>query len=308
MDELLFYSYCYKDAVPENGYQLVLIKNIYQRGEVIAPTNEELFGQFLQLLLKGKQNSAVGDPLFSQSSCLEHHYLRYAGNKRDFIRYTKRMYLDSVNNAKKTLVFEDIHQEIMSWFSEKEKLSSIYEETIRKINRASEEEAQRMRIPVGTLFTSIPVAESDAEAWERLQNMTGMQYKECLVEKLAKKYALLDVEILEDELNHLEEFINEAVKKSRKVAFERTDQDPMNEYLRLKHSYYLNHRCNYTFGGIASIIFGEYFLFKQWLMEELRKVKESSTGTSNLGVHLPAMQLSSGLVKNKVKRAGQNSD
>jgi hypothetical protein len=68
--------------------------------------------------------------------------------------------------------------------------------------------------------------------------MTGMQYKEYLVEKLAEKYALLDFEIFEDELNHLKGFINEAVKKSRKVAFERTDQDPMNEYLRLKHGYY----------------------------------------------------------------------
>ena len=163
-----------------------------------------------------------------------------------------------------------------------------------------------MRISVGTLFTSIPVAKSDAEAWERLQKMAAMQYKEYLVEKLTKKYAVLDVEILEDELNHLEGFINEAVKKSRKVAFERTDQDPRNEYLRLKHGYYLNHRCNYTFGCIASIVFGEYFLFKQWLMEELRKVKESGTLTSNLGAHIPSMQLPSGLVKNKVKRASQN--
>jgi hypothetical protein len=36
-------------------------------------------------------------------------------------------------------------------------------------------------------------------------------------------------------------------------------------------------------------------------MEDLRKVKESSTMTSQLGVHLPVMQLSSGLVKIKLK-------
>jgi hypothetical protein len=113
-DNRRYYSYRYTSQVQENNYQLRLIKSITTEGAKIYPTNELLFSLLYGLLMKGS-HAAVGNPLFSQHECLEYHYSQCELPKKDFLKYTKRMFLSSLP-AVLTPLQEDISREVLDWF------------------------------------------------------------------------------------------------------------------------------------------------------------------------------------------------
>jgi hypothetical protein len=283
LEETPFYSHCFRTEEPEDKYQLVIRKDMYSDGTIVYPDNDALFEALFSLLIKGRKVGGKADPLFRQRNFLNFHYLEYTGDKQDWLRYTKRRYLSRKENLKPTPLLAEIDQEIMEWFSEKEKISSQYEDTIRIYTTADEREAERMEIPEGTKYTYIPEAKSFSEALERLKNLGAQQYCEYLQREFFRKYAQLDLELISDELTPIRSFIEKAEKLSRKEAFGKADQDSSNEYLRLKHGYYLNHMCDWIFGGLPSRIYGEYFLFREWLEAQMQAYAPKSFADWFLG-------------------------
>lgn len=118
------------------------------------------------------------------------------------------------------------------------------------------------------------------EAFERLRTEEGQRVCESFIRRFRKKFPMR-LRTLTDELNDIENFISEADKTSTKIAFDKRNDNQSNkyhhEYLRLKYDYYLAegvpfHSYYSFYSGITNEVYGKYFLFKEWLENEISKL------------------------------------
>jgi hypothetical protein len=120
LENLRYYSFCYNSETPESEYQLIMTKNMLSNGEILVPKNEFLFGQLFAFLLSGRQRGSKDAQLFDQQACLDYHFGACRLPKKDFINYTKMMYLAFIDNVKITRVKEVIDKRVTDWLDHKE--------------------------------------------------------------------------------------------------------------------------------------------------------------------------------------------
>jgi len=136
---------------------------------------------------------------------------------------------------------------------------------------------------------------------ERLKQGYGKMRFESLKSKFAETYPIVNADIIKSELKPINQFISEAEKLEIKDAFvlrRAFDNNPNiqlrpvaffdpkvkeYEYLRLKHGFYLKNYCSDNPGSIPGWVYGEYFLFKEWLEQEL--IKHDSPFEDKLPYH-----------------------
>lgn len=141
---------------------------------------------------------------------------------------------------------------------------------------ADKETAERLNIEIGSEYTIFPPPTTKEEAFERLTMYTGLIHLESYI-SLYKSKLPLKLRPLQDELKTLTDFIDEADKLSTSDAFKGiniiAEKKFHYEYLKFKHGYYENLEYNNSefFTPDAVFVFGKYFLYKEWLEEEIRK-------------------------------------
>lgn len=108
------------------------------------------------------------------------------------------------------------------------------------------------------------------KAWERLVKLYAQFHCESLQINYFEKYKSIKKEILQEYLEDITSFIDQTKKTSIRRSFEQPDRsDKFEEYLRLEHGYYEMHYCENLHGCLASRVYGEYYLFKDWLIKQL---------------------------------------
>ncbi len=144
---------------------------------------------------------------------------------------------------------------------------------------------------VGDEQLIIPEPDNKDEAFERLEKLHGQRVFEILVYAFEKKYEANDPVPLSNELGKINDFISKAKELDIDKAFAGKDSlEKTGEYLRLKHGYYKKNRVEFVkglseldfFGKHAPVVFGKYFLFKDWLSERYNSLqKEESNQDKN---------------------------
>jgi hypothetical protein len=120
LENLRYYSFCYSTETPESEYQLIMTKSMLSNGEILIPENELLFGHLFTLLITGSHHGVIGDPLFDHQACLDYHFNSCKLSKKDFLNYTKMMYLSLIDGIKMSRVKEVIDKRITDWLDYKE--------------------------------------------------------------------------------------------------------------------------------------------------------------------------------------------
>jgi hypothetical protein len=259
-------SYLYDFRFPGepvgDEFQLVVPK-----GEVIDESMFRCLYKFLlnDLPLLNEQNWRA-----TVSSCLGHHFDVCKRPRFEFVTFTREQF----NKIKNTNGHAEIHEQIEYWLTEHERNSSIYEARVRIYKRADEADAERMKVPVGTMYSQWPVDRTDKEAYEDLKFYTGQIACETLIRDFYHKYGKPTAKIMLAELSSLEDFIKSIDPRDLPVAFQGQTNDHKHEYLRITNGYYDTHRCNATEWGGAAIVYGKYILFKEWLAKRLPEVME----------------------------------
>lgn len=176
-----------------------------------------------------------------------------------------------------------------------ENKASMYEESIRVKSVYSKEDEKRdpEHKKKGVKYTFIPLVSNEAEAFERLKFLTGQQLSELYQKHFFRTYPKITNEIIQEEIDDIEAFINKAKKYSIKESFDPVKirlgkvQDEYHEYLRLTNHYYQNNYCEYGMDRLACQVFGKYILFYQWLLQLKTKFlqgneEKSKSQTENL--------------------------
>jgi len=176
-----------------------------------------------------------------------------------------------IENTRKVI---STRTEINEWHQSE---SFKYEESIRIQKFASEQEAQKLNVNVGDPVSYLPLPKTNDEAYERLRKLTGQRWFEVIKNDYLKRYPILSVDIVKEEYKILNDFITEANQLPIKQAFIKgkllpTPEGKKLEYLRFRHNYYLDNFCEYGYGSTACMVYGEYFIFYDWLENELLKL------------------------------------
>ncbi len=138
-------------------------------------------------------------------------------------------------------------------------------------------------LKVGDEQLIIPEPVNKGEAFERLEKLHGQRVFEYLVDAFENKYETNDPVPLSNELEKINEFISKAEELDIDKAFAEKDSlQKKGEYLRLKHGYYKKDRIEFIkgcselsfFGKHAPVVYGKYFLFRNWLLEQYNSLKE----------------------------------
>lgn len=235
-------------------------------------SNEDLFGHLYNFINTDLQILMADNFRLSPYNCLEYHYMSCKLPRFAFVNFTKEQYLLRKARTVDAIVEnEETRSNIWRWFEDHEKNSAIYEGTIRIQKKASLEDAERMDIPPGTLYSFVPEPQNNKEAFQRLKFLSGPQVSEFLIKEFNRKYSQPNKDIFSAELSDLNKFTDEINIHSLKEAFQKTDNNYQHEYLRITNGYYQNNRCEYVAGGTPSQVYGKYFLFKDWLTNRLRE-------------------------------------
>ena len=173
------------------------------------------------------------------------------------------------------------------------KASEKYEKSIRKIEIVTAEKSESIIIggkkafKEGEEFSFIPPAKNRNELIERFKNYFAQRKFEKLIDDFEKKFGTISEAFLRSELDEIQKFTKEAGKISLTKAFENNDlqnslDTDMCEYLRLNNDYYENpnkpisklnsYFYNDYFNNNAASIYGKYFLYKEWLENELNEI------------------------------------
>ena len=168
--------------------------------------------------------------------------------------------------------------------------SQLYNESQRIEWIVSETDAERINarwasanIMAGEKGTQLPPPETNEKAWERLVKGKAQRVFENLQIKLYEKYSEPESkEVLQAHLDKINQFVSEAENSNLIDAIEKPDfQSKEQEYLRIKHKYYNKNFCGSKDGWsipgrtpiepIIAGVYGEYFLFKNWLEQLLKE-------------------------------------
>ncbi len=172
-----------------------------------------------------------------------------------------------------------------------------YEIQISKKGSAAEHNVKMARmmgnnnLKIGDEQLIIPEPVNKVEAFERLEKLHGQRVFEVLVDAFEKKYEANDPVPLSNELRKINDFISKAEELDIDKAFaEKDNLQKKGEYLRLKHGYYKKDRVEFIkgdselvfFGKHAPVVYGKYFLFKNWLAERYNSLhKEEGNQDKN---------------------------
>jgi len=264
--DLKFYDYRYIGEEEGDIYQLVIDQTSSEL------SNEDLFNRLYHFINVELQLLMAENFRLSPYNCLEHHYMSCKLPRFAFVNFTKEQYFIRKAQTEDTISENDeTRSNFLRWFEDHEKNSAIYEGTIRIQKKASNEDAERMEIPAGTLYTFVPEPKNNEEAFQRLKFLTGPQVSEYLIKEFNAKYSQPNTDIYSAELLELNKFTDEINMHSLKEAFQKTDNNYQHEYLRITNGYYQNHRCEYIVGGTPSQVYGKYILFKEWLKNRFRE-------------------------------------
>lgn len=165
-----------------------------------------------------------------------------------------------------------------------------YEKSKRVFLKADKETAARIRCNVGDEYSIFPEPKTKEEAFERLENYNGLIGLEMLVESF-KKTNSINKRTLNDRLKLIDDFINEAEtininEATQKVATNHPKAKHY-EYLKLKYDYYKNdnleyHGFNYFFASITTLVYSEYFLFKDWIINQISNLTNSEKSNPDI--------------------------
>ncbi|MDN3694263.1 hypothetical protein QWZ06_19255 [Chryseobacterium tructae] len=199
------------------------------------------------------------------------------GDTKDEFCSFKKHLLNTVDKRqsflnRKLLEFENL--------SESEK----YEQSRKILKKFTEEDIERIAfakqigIKKDDEYLQIPEPKSKAEAIERFKKHDTQKRFETLKELFLKKCGNYpNDKIIEDELNSIYKFIDEANKLSTIDAFKNKDKSDYLEYLRLANGFYENSDLpfinyytyfNYSQESNSLLIYAKYFLYKKWLEEK----------------------------------------
>ena len=175
---------------------------------------------------------------------------------------------------------------------EKQTKSEVYAESIRKKGTWTREDIENGRglgsqIKEGTEYTYIPKPTNKKELFDQFKNLYAQRLCESYQRIFIKNFGHKNIRAIEDELKEINKFIEEAEALSIKDTFGNLyktigNSELLNkyEYSRLRHGYYENqkmmeyHDCLNFFHHTSNQVYGKYFLFKEWLEEQQRKLKK----------------------------------
>lgn len=154
--------------------------------------------------------------------------------------------------------------------------------TITKV--ADKETAERLRCNTGDKYTTTLIPQTKEEALERLEKYESMGAFIAMAEIFNEKYSL-NTKTLQDELDTLNQFIEEAEKIKMDEATNIRNQKHSHlknfeyEFLKLKYGHYekKEYLDYYSFfNGITPTVKAKYFLYKDYLENEIRILEKES--------------------------------
>lgn len=157
-----------------------------------------------------------------------------------------------------------------------------YEKSIRVIKKATKENAELIGIKIGEKYSMIPDPKNKNELFERFEKLHAQRYFETLQRLFFKKYGDGNEKIFTDELNELNIFITKTESLSTTETFKNkfassSSLGNLHEYSRLENSFYKNkdfvNSVYSFFNSNAAEVYGRYFLYKEWLDEQLKHIK-----------------------------------
>lgn len=152
-----------------------------------------------------------------------------------------------------------------------------FEKSKRIYLKADKDTAERLNITIGEEYSIFPEPKNIKEAFEKLEKYNGLIILESLIDDFKKTYPI-NHRTVSDKLKIINDFIDDAEKINLSEAVVKVaDNHPKSkqyEYLKLKYDFYKNenlefHGFNYFFGPLVVLVYSEYFLFKEWLENEL---------------------------------------
>lgn len=186
-----------------------------------------------------------------------------------------------------------------------------YEHSVRERNVSffTQEDVDRIferygtKEEVGVRYTSFPLPETKEEAFERLENYTGLIAADSNIQDFKRRFPI-NLRTLRDELKVLTNFIAEAEALSTTEAFRPTGSIYMarakdnllaikHEYLKWKYDYYKN--AVYTnwhsfFSDNLILTYGKYFVYKDWIEKEIQKLNTTTQNIDLYKSHMASLQ------------------
>lgn len=168
--------------------------------------------------------------------------------------------------------------------------SKEYEQSISIKKKATKEDCERLNlynlgIKEGDEFIELPEPKNKDELFEQFKNIYAQRICESLQRCFKKKYGKPTKKIIKDELAEINYFIEKANKLSTVKTFENelvaASEDSLHEYSRLKNYFYkkdskpFNPSVHIYYNSNAALVYGKYFLFKNWLEHELEKTSSN---------------------------------
>jgi hypothetical protein len=199
------------------------------------------------------------------------------------------------NEEVKTLYFDEYINDRVSYYHQLAQDS--IKMTIEKTNWQIERTLQRYELYPGAWFDLDKKSSerfkpilSYKDAWERFTKIDSLRrFCHCLFLFNRRFGSKPTLKAYEDSLQELEDFIKGTESINLNDAFEsmKDDWNPSHAYLKLSHKFYetkwnnssktYHEPCEF-FGRLDYIIFGKYFLFRNWLKQQIEKGNYTKEG------------------------------
>jgi hypothetical protein len=267
--ELYYYQFRNSKADALFTYPLAIPRGVKQI------SNEFLFDLLFKFLYGNLPALMAGNRFISAYNCLSYHHLFCNLPRFEFVKFAHERYDNRIVDEGIPTARESIHQDVLRWFEDHECNSAIYEWTLRNGKKIIAPDPEEPDVPPGSWISRVPEPQNDLEAFQRLKFLTAQQTCEYMIKDFNRRYVNADQRIYQAELDDINNFIESTTTIDLRKALSRIDMDERNEYLRIMHQYYSNHRCEYVLGGIGSRVYGRYIWYKVWLEKKVRQLIET---------------------------------
>lgn len=171
--------------------------------------------------------------------------------------------------------------------------SEKYEKKFQIVEKVTKEQAERFGIKEGAEIILEKMPSNWEEAWDKFVNYDAQKKFEAKVIVFERQFGINpDKNRLEAELKKIEDIISEAGKLDYDKAFQNeSPTDQRYEYVRLAKNYYTekpktltfkpNHSgwsFNNYFNSGSALVYARYFLFRDWLRDQLQINKRKAPG------------------------------
>lgn len=179
----------------------------------------------------------------------------------------------------------NLEDEILKFENEVEKNY----QTFRVKNIATKEDVEKNPfLKIGEEYSQYKDFNDFDSGFDLFKQVNSFNYFISLLRSFKQTFGQYNKKAFENELDEINNFIVEAEKINLKNAFSNeNDRNYYHEYLRLKHGYYKKKYEEYYsennfyptvfFSGIAVPVYAKYFLYREWLQQNLIEKNESNS-------------------------------